>query len=142
MGVLVLSHYVETHHVMQLIDINQGAHGVGYLLKDRVSDLAQFAATVRRVARGGSAVDPEVVAQLVGRQRTPGPLGALSEREREVLALMAEGRTNLAICERLSLGDRTVETHVRNIFAKLELPATVDDHRRVLAVLSYLRSGA
>src|SRR5207244_3960689 len=113
---------------------------VGYLLKDRVSDLGEFALAVRRIARGASVVDPEVVAQLVDRRRAAGPLDALSDREREVLSLMAQGRTNAGICERLSLGDRTVETHVRNIFAKLELPVTPDDHRRVLAVLEYLRS--
>jgi len=115
--------------------------GVGYLLKDRVADLAEFTSAVRRVGRGESVIDPELVAQLVGRRRVRDQLHTLSGREQEVLALMAEGRSNQAICcERLYLSPRTVETHVRNIFSKLELADTADDHRRVLAVLRYLRA--
>jgi DNA-binding NarL/FixJ family response regulator len=114
--------------------------GRGYLLKDRVSDLDQFAEAIRRVAERGSVVDPEVVAALVGRQRDAGPLAELTEREREILALMAEGRSNTGIGERLYLSQRTIESHVRAIFRKLSLEETSDDHRRVLAVLAYLRS--
>jgi len=136
-GVLVLSQYVEPHHAMQLLE--DGASGVGYLLKDRVADVAEVVEAVRRVAGGGSVIDPEVVAQLVGRRRTRDPIQELSEREREVLALMAEGRSNQAICQRLFLSPKTVEGHVRSIFTRLDLAATPDDHRRVLAVLAFLR---
>ena len=116
-----------------------GAEGVGYLLKDRVSDLGELASSVRRVGAGGSVLDPSVVAQLVDRPRAPDdPLAALSEREREVLGQMAEGRSNRAIGERLQITEHTVEKHVRSIFGKLELTDTPDDHRRVLAVLRYL----
>ena len=116
-----------------------GAEGIGYLLKDRVSDLGELASSVRRVGAGGSVLDPSVVAQLVDRPRAPDdPLAALSEREREVLAQMAEGRSNRAIGERLQITEHTVEKHVRSIFGKLELTDTPDDHRRVLAVLRYL----
>jgi DNA-binding NarL/FixJ family response regulator len=137
-GVLVLSQYVETHHAMQLLE--DGARGIGYLLKDRVADVAEVVDAVRRVAGGGSVIDAEVVAQLVGRRRTRNPIQELTEREREVLTLMAEGRSNQAICQRLFLSPKTVEAHVRSIFTRLDLPATPDDHRRVLAVLAFLRS--
>jgi DNA-binding NarL/FixJ family response regulator len=137
-GVLLLSNYVETHHVMRLLA--DGGRGVGYLLKDRVSDLGSFRAAVRTVGSGGSTIDPEVIGVLVGRSRSRDVLAELTERERSVLAMMAEGRSNLAIGERLGLSAKTVESHVRNIFSKLELEPAPDDHRRVLAVLSYLRS--
>ena len=136
-GILVLSQYVETTFAMRLVA--DGAGGVGYLLKDRVEDLDEFADAVRRIARGGSVIDPEVVAQLVGRRRAKVPLDDLTEREREVLALMAEGRSNQAICDRLFLAPKTVEAHIANIFSKLELLPAPDDHRRVLAVLAHLR---
>jgi DNA-binding NarL/FixJ family response regulator len=136
-GILVLSQYVETTFAMRLVA--DGAGGVGYLLKDRVEDLDDFADAVRRIARGGSVIDPEVVAQLVGRRRARVPLDDLTEREREVLALMAEGRSNQAICDRLFLAPKTVEAHIANIFSRLELPPAPDDHRRVLAVLAHLR---
>jgi DNA-binding NarL/FixJ family response regulator len=137
-GVLVLSQYVETQHAMWLVARDSG--GLGYLVKDRVSDLAEFARAVQQIGRGELVVDQLVVEQLVARRREGAPLSALTDREREVLRLMAEGRSNQAICDRLYLGAKTVETHVRNIFGKLELTATADDHRRVLAVLQYLRS--
>ena len=136
-GILVLSQYVETTFAMRLVV--DGAGGVGYLLKDRVEDLDEFADAVRRIARGGSVIDPEVVAQLVGRRRAKVPLDDLTEREREVLSLMAEGRSNQAICDRLFLAPKTVEAHIANIFSKLELLPAPDDHRRVLAVLAHLR---
>jgi len=135
-GVLVLSQYVEPAYAMELLGEN--AEGVGYLLKDRVSDVDEFAAAVRRVAEGGSALDPAVVSQLVGRRRRDDPLEELTPREREVLGLMAEGRSNQAIAERLVITLRAVEKHVTSIFSKLRLPATAEDHRRVLAVLTYL----
>jgi DNA-binding NarL/FixJ family response regulator/class 3 adenylate cyclase len=136
-GVLVLSQYVEADYAMELL--SETAEGVGYLLKDRVSDLEQFAAAVRRVGEGGSALDPAVVNQLVGRRRQHDPLDELTPREREVLEAMAEGRSNQAIAERLFITLRAVEKHVTSIFGKLGLPASADDHRRVLAVLAYLR---
>ncbi len=136
-GILVLSQYVETTFALRLVA--DGAGGVGYLLKDRVEDLEDFADAVRRIARGGSVIDPEVVSQLVGRRARKGPLEELSEREREVLELMAEGRSNQAIGERLFLATKTVERHIANIFSKLDLLPAPDDHRRVLAVLAYLR---
>jgi DNA-binding NarL/FixJ family response regulator len=136
-GVLVLSQYVETEYAMELL--SEGAEGVGYLLKDRVSDIDEFAAAVRRVAEGGSALDPAIVSQLVGRRRADDPLGQLTAREREVLELMAEGRSNKAISEQLFVTERAVEKHVTSIFGKLRLPADAADHRRVLAVLTYLR---
>jgi DNA-binding NarL/FixJ family response regulator/class 3 adenylate cyclase len=137
-GVLVLSQYVEPAYAMELLGEN--AEGVGYLLKDRVSDIEEFASAVRRVAEGGSALDPAVVSQLVGRRRRDDPLEDLTPREREVLELMAEGRSNQAIAERLVITLRAVEKHVTSIFGKLRLPASAEDHRRVLAVLTYLRS--
>ncbi|WP_329084054.1 MULTISPECIES: response regulator transcription factor [unclassified Streptosporangium] len=138
-GVLVLSQYVRVSYTVELLD--DGARGVGYLLKDRVSDLAGFAAAVRQVGGGGSAFDPIVIDQLVGRHdRADDPLRALTGREREVLALMAEGRTNQAVAERIGIAERTVEKHCTSIFAKLGLPASADDHRRVLAVLRYLNT--
>jgi DNA-binding NarL/FixJ family response regulator len=136
-GILVLSQYVETTFALRLVA--DGAGGVGYLLKDRVDDLEDFAEAVRRIARGGSVIDPEVVAQLVGRRRAKVPLDDLTEREREVLALMAEGRSNQAICDRIFLAPKTIEAHIASIFSKLELLPAPDDHRRVLAVLAHLR---
>ena len=139
MGVLVLSQYVRPSYAVELLQ--DGAERVGYLLKDRVSDVGQLTESLRRVAEGGSVLDPSVVAQLVGRpRRGQDPLEELTEREREVLALMAEGRSNKAIAERLFITEHTVEKHVQNIFSKLEIPATTDDHRRVLAVLTFLNS--
>jgi DNA-binding NarL/FixJ family response regulator/class 3 adenylate cyclase len=137
-SVLVLSQYVEPTYAMELLGEN--AEGVGYLLKDRVSDVDEFAAAVRRVGEGGSALDPAVVSQLVGRRRSDDPLEDLTPREREVLELMAEGRSNQAIAERMVITLRAVEKHVTSIFSKLRLSATSEDHRRVLAVLTYLRS--
>jgi DNA-binding NarL/FixJ family response regulator len=137
-GVLVLSQYARPSYAFELL--SESAEGVGYLLKDRVSDLAEFADAVRRVAGGGSVLDPAVVSLLVGRpRRGPDALEELSDREREVLAFMAEGRTNQAIAERLFITERTVEKHVKNIFGKLGLAECPEDHRRVLAVLAYLR---
>ena len=137
-GVLVLSQYVESAYALELLGEN--AEGVGYLLKDRVSDVDDFAAAVRRVAEGGSALDPAVVSQLVGRRRRDDPIDELTPREREVLGLMAEGRSNQAIAESLVITLRAVEKHVTSIFSKLRLPASAEDHRRVLAVLTYLGS--
>jgi DNA-binding NarL/FixJ family response regulator len=136
-GILVLSQYVETTFALRLVA--DGSGGVGYLLKDRVEDLDDFADAIRRIARGGSVIDPEVVAQLVGRRRANVPLDDLTDREREVLTLMAEGRSNQAICDRLVLAPKTIEAHIANIFSKLELLPAPDDHRRVLAVLAHLR---
>ena len=136
-GVLVLSQYVEPGYAMELL--SDSAESVGYLLKDRIADVEEFAAAVRRVAEGGSALDPAVVSELVGRHRRDDPLSDLSPREREVLELMAEGRSNQAIAERLFVTLRAVEKHVTSIFVKLRLPAAPEDHRRVLAVLALLR---
>jgi DNA-binding NarL/FixJ family response regulator len=137
-GVLVLSQYVESGYALELLGDN--AEGVGYLLKDRVSDVDEFAAAVRRVGEGGSALDPAVVSELVGRRRRDDPLEALSPREREVLELMAEGKSNQAIADKLVVTLRAVEKHVTSIFSKLRLPASEQDHRRVLAVLTFLRT--
>jgi DNA-binding NarL/FixJ family response regulator len=137
-GVLVLSQYVEPGYALELLA--DSAEGVGYLLKDRVSDVDDFAAAVRRVGEGGSALDPAVVSQLVGRRRRHDPLDDLTPREREVLELMAEGRSNAAVGEKLVITPRAVEKHVTSIFAKLGLTATAEDHRRVLAVLAFLRA--
>lgn len=139
-GILVLSHYVETQHVVELIE--DGAKGIGYLLKDRVSDLGQFTEAVRRVGSGASVIDPEVVFHLVNRKRIRNKLDELTQRERKVLALMAEGRSNQSIADQLYISGKTVELHVRNIFLKLDLPITADDHRRVLAVITYLKNHA
>ncbi|MGH3206242.1 MAG: response regulator [Trebonia sp.] len=133
-GVLVLSQWVEERYATELIAGRP--HGVGYLLKDRVADVSEFLDALQRVADGGSALDPEVVAQLLARSRHP--LGELTPREREVLTLMAEGRTNAAIADALVVGSGAVEKHINNIFMKLGLAPTERDHRRVLAVLRYL----
>jgi DNA-binding NarL/FixJ family response regulator len=135
--VLILSQDVEQTYAAELLA--DGAGGVGYLLKDRVAEPADFVEAVRRVAGGGTALDPEAVAQLVARRREDGPLDELTPREREVLGLMAEGRTNVAIAEAMVVTEGAVEKHVSSIFAKLGLPPTQTDHRRVLAVLAYLR---
>jgi DNA-binding NarL/FixJ family response regulator len=135
-GVLVLSQHIETRHIVELVA--QG--GFGYLLKDRVLDVDDFLDAARRVAEGGSALDPKIVATLVAPPRLPTGLDELSPREREVLGLMAEGRTNAGIAKRLWLTEKTVETHIRTILMKLGLQISEDDHRRVLAVLAYLRA--
>jgi DNA-binding NarL/FixJ family response regulator len=135
-GVLVLSQDVEEAYARELLAAD--ASGVGYLLKDRVADVEGFVEAVRRVADGGSALDPQVVSAMLGRTGGDDPLAALTAREREVLELMAEGRSNAAVAERMVVTERAVEKHVTSIFAKLDLPPTPDDHRRVLAVLRYL----
>jgi DNA-binding NarL/FixJ family response regulator/class 3 adenylate cyclase len=137
-GVLVLSQHVEPAYAMELLA--ESAEGVGYLLKDRISDVEEFAAAVRRVAEGGSALDPSLITQLVGRRRKQDPIDELTPREREVLELMAEGRSNQAIGERLFITPRAVEKHITSIFGKLRLPPAPEDHRRVLAVLAFLRA--
>jgi DNA-binding NarL/FixJ family response regulator len=137
-GVLVLSQYVEEGYALDLV--GESAGGVGYLLKDRVADVERFVDSVRRVADGGSALDPEVVSQLVGRARRDDPLAELTPREREVLELMAEGRSNNAIAEHMVVTERAVEKHVTSIFGKLGLAPAPEDHRRVLAVLAFLRA--
>jgi DNA-binding NarL/FixJ family response regulator len=136
-GILLLSQYVEDRYLAQLL--GEGAEGVGYLLKDRVAEIERLGEAVRRVAAGGSVLDPEVVAQMLGRRRGDDPLDTLTGRERQVLELMAEGRTNRAIAGELFISERAVERHVTSIFSKLGLPTTEQDHRRVLAVLAYLR---
>jgi DNA-binding NarL/FixJ family response regulator len=138
-GILVLSQVVEGKHALDLLSDTPA--GVGYLLKDRVIEVDDFLEAVRRVAAGGTALDPHVVSQLLGRRRRASPLAALSAREREVLGLMAEGRSNRAICAKLFLSPKTVESHVHSIFSKLGLASDADDHRRVLAVLAFLRDG-
>jgi DNA-binding NarL/FixJ family response regulator len=137
-GVLVLSAYIDEGPALELL--SDSAEGLGYLLKDRVGDVDGFVDAVRRVGDGGSALDPEVVSRLLGRRRRTDPLEGVTPREREVLGLMAEGRSNHAIAETLVVTERAVEKHVTSIFGKLGLPPTQDDHRRVLAVLAYLRS--
>ena len=137
-GILVLSQYYEERYALDLI--GERPEGVGYLLKERVGDVEAFIDAVARVAAGGSALDPEVVSLLLGRRRREDPLEALTPREREVLALMAEGRSNAAIAEQLVVTERAVEKHVTSIFTKLDLTPTVEDHRRVLAVLAYLKA--
>ena len=136
-GVLVLSQYVEERYATELLAVGNN-RGVGYLLKDRVADVREFVDAVHRVAEGGSALDPEVVAQLFARRRSKSPLAELTARESEVLRLMAEGRSNGGIAEHLVVSAGAVEKHVNNILAKLGLPQTAGDHRRVLAVLRYL----
>ena len=136
-GILVLSAHVEVEHAMQLL---AGGHRIGYLLKRRVTDVGEFVETLERIVRGGSVVDPTLVAELVGARRHQDPLAVLSAREREVLALMAEGRSNAGIARSLWVTEGTVEKHVRSILAKLELPETGDDHRRVLAVVTFLEA--
>ena len=136
-GLLILSQAVETRHALALL--RDSPRGVGYLLKDLVGNLAELLDAVRRVGSGGYVVDPEVVATLLGRGRAPGPLDELTPRERDVLALMAEGRSNAAIGERLGLTEKTIESNVRVILSKLGLEPAAEDHRRVLAVLTFLR---
>jgi DNA-binding NarL/FixJ family response regulator len=136
-GVLMLSQYVEERYVASLLE--HGAEGVGYLLKDRVAEVERFTDAIRQVAAGGSVLDPEVVAHMLGRRSREGPIDGLTAREREVLGLMAEGKTNRAIAETMYVSERAVERHVTAIFGKLRLPSTDQDHRRVLAVLAYLR---
>ena len=137
-AVLVLSQYLDDQYALELL--GQDAAGVGYLLKDRVSDFERFTDAVRRVAEGGSALDPEVVSQMLRRRRVVDPLAALTPREREVLALMAEGRSNQAISQVLVISERAVEKHVTSIFTKLDLPQAAETHRRVLAVLAFLHT--
>jgi len=142
LGVLVFSQYIETSYAAELLGAKSsgGAAGVGYLLKDRVVDVAEFTSALTRVAAGGTALDPEVVTQMLGASRRAGTLAGLTSREREVLALMAEGRSNSAISAILFISERAVEKHIGNIFSKLGLPPSDADHRRVLAVLRYLES--
>jgi DNA-binding NarL/FixJ family response regulator len=137
-GVLVLSQYLEDQYALELL--GDDASGVGYLLKDRVSDLRLFTDAVRRVAEGGSSLDPDVVSQMLRRRRVKDPLAVLTPREREVLARMAEGLSNQAVAGDLFVTERAVEKHVTSIFAKLDLPPAVEHHRRVLAVLAFLRA--
>jgi DNA-binding NarL/FixJ family response regulator len=138
MGVLLLSQYVESHHALELL--GQSPDHVGYLLKDRFADLGEFVDAVRRVGNGGSAVDPQVVSQLLGRKRSRDLVEDLTDRERSVLALMAEGRSNDAIASALKISPKTLEAHIGTIYSKLGLEPAGSDHRRVLAVLNYLRS--
>ncbi|HVT68290.1 MAG TPA: response regulator transcription factor, partial [Trebonia sp.] len=137
-GVLVLSQYLEDAYAFALVA--DGAQGVGYLLKEKVGDLRAFTEAVRRVSHGGSVLDPDVVARLVGRQRRSGPLDELTRREHEVLTLIAEGRSNAGIASQLVVTVAAVERHVTSIFDKLGLPRTAEAHRRVLAVLKYLQA--
>ncbi|MGZ6562788.1 MAG: response regulator [Solirubrobacteraceae bacterium] len=138
-GILVLSQHVNARYALELL--SDGTDRVGYLLKERVSNLNELAASIERIGEGGSVLDPAVVAQLVDRSRQgDSPLDRLTDREREVLALMAEGRSNKGIAEQLVVTEHTVEKHVKNIFGTLHLPPSPDDHRRVLAVITYLNS--
>jgi DNA-binding NarL/FixJ family response regulator len=136
-GILVLSAYADVEHAMELL---ASGRGIGYLLKSRVANVTEFLETLERIAKGGSVVDPALVQELVSARRRKDPLAALSEREREVLGLMAEGRSNAGIARRLWVTEGTVEKHVRSILAKLSLPETEDDHRRVLAVIAFLNA--
>jgi DNA-binding NarL/FixJ family response regulator len=136
LAILMFSQYIETRYAEELL--GAGAAGVGYLLKDRVADVAQFVEALTRVASGGTALDPEVVTQLMGASRHRDSISMLTARERDVLSLMAEGRTNTAIAESLCVSEGAVEKHVTNIFSKFDLPVSQSDHRRVLAVLRYL----
>ena len=136
-GILVLSAHVEVEHAMELL---ASGRGIGYLLKSRVTDVSEFVETLERIARGAAIVDPALVQELVSARRRTDPLGALSEREREVLALMAEGRSNAGIAKRLWVTEGTVEKHVRSILQKLNLAETEQDHRRVLAVVTFLQA--
>jgi DNA-binding NarL/FixJ family response regulator len=138
LGLLMFSQYIETRYAAELL--MQGAAGVGYLLKDRVADVSEFVEALSRVANGGTALDPEVVSQLLGASRRSDSISVLSGREREVLALMAEGRSNAAIAAQLVISEGTVEKHVAAIFAKFDLPESPSDHRRVLAVLRFIDS--
>jgi len=138
LGILMFSQYIETRYARELLAGN--ATGVGYLLKDRVADVSDFVDALRRVASGGTALDPEVVSQLLGASRNADSISVLSPRERDVLVLMAEGRTNAAIAEQLAISEGAVEKHVANIFTKFDLPVSQSDHRRVLAVLRFLGS--
>jgi len=138
MGILILSQYVEPHYALELLQV--GTDGVGYLLKDRITDRTQFIEGLRAVAGGGTAVDPAVVAQLLGRPRKDDPVQRLTNREREVLAAMAEGKTNSGISDSLFMSEKTVESHVRSIFMKLDLRSDQHTNRRVLAVLQWLRT--
>ncbi|MGA3354252.1 MAG: response regulator transcription factor [Acidimicrobiales bacterium] len=136
LGILLFSQYIETRYAAELLA--DGAAGVGYLLKDRVADVGEFVDALKRVASGGTALDPEVVTQLLSASRRAGTISVLSAREKEVLSLMAEGRSNAAIAAELVISEGTVEKHVASIFTKLDLPESQSDHRRVLAVLRYL----
>lgn len=136
-AILVLSHYVESRQAVRLLE--HGSDGIGYLLKDRVGNIDELAEAVRRVAAGGSVIDAEVVSQLFGRRRSDDALGRLSAREGEILALMAEGLSNSAICQRLYISPKTLERHIGSVLSKLDLPPSNDENRRVVAVLRYLR---
>jgi DNA-binding NarL/FixJ family response regulator len=137
-ALILLSQVIEAQYALRLL--SEHPHGFGYLLKDRVLAIDDFIQSVNRVAAGGTAIDPDVVSQLLGRRQAEDPLDELTPREREILALMAEGRSNRGICQKLFLSPKTVESHVHNIFGKLGIAAAADDHRRVLAVLAYLRA--